>query len=792
MASIIGTPGNDTLIGTNGADTINMSQGGIDSVLGGAGDDTILAGGALTAADSIQGGAGYDKLDLAGDYSAGLAMGSRTLRGVEEIHFGGGYNYSITMHDAAVTAGEMMKLDAHDMSAGKWLYFDGSAEQDGGFLFYDGFSNDTVLGGQGYDNIIMTYGGVDAAFGNGGDDIISFGGALQATDRVDGGDGFDTLYIDGPNYAGGLTFSATTVTNIENLAFGGSYNYVLKTHDGTIAAGENLFVDGRGLSGAGRMTFNASAETDGTISVIDGINNDIVIGSQNGDTFMSGGGHDILSGQDGDDSFLMGAFLDAGDWVLGGAGYDWVALNGDYSAGVTLGSLTLVGIEAMQLYDGFDYKLIFDNGNVAAGESMKIMAGLGAPHSFHFDGSAESDGRFEVYGGAGDDTLIGGDGDDLLAAGAGVDSIDGGDGDDDIQFWGEFTAEDSVDGGEGNDRLFFSGDFSGGLTLGAKVQNIEGIILDGAFDYVITAQDALVKAGATLSVDSYYLDAAHHLRFNGTAEQDGSFDLTGGLGDDTLIGGAQGDSFHINRAGHDVVQGRGGDDYIHVNAEFTADDRVDGGAGYDVIELYGDFSAGLTLAADTLVNVERMDLFWTDSYKVTTHDNTVAAGRTLTVDGHWLGADKTVVFDGSAELDGKFVITSGAGKDVLTGGAGNDRFTGGLGQDVMTGGLGGDRFIFTDIADSAVGAARDKIMDFSSVQGDLVDLSAMDANSGVYGDQAFSFIGNAAFSGVAGQLRYTLSNGNLILAGDTNGDGAAEFQIGLTNTAGIGLGDLVL
>jgi hypothetical protein len=45
------------------------------------------------------------------------------------------------------------------------------------------------------------------------------------------------------------------------------------------------------------------------------------------------------------------------------------------------------------------------------------------------------------------------------------------------------------------------------------------------------------------------------------------------------------------------------------------------------------------------------------------------------------------------------------------------------------------------------------------------------------GNQAFSFIGSATFSGVAGQLRYTNYNGAVIIDVDVNGDSTADMQI---------------
>ena len=74
----------------------------------------------------------------------------------------------------------------------------------------------------------------------------------------------------------------------------------------------------------------------------------------------------------------------------------------------------------------------------------------------------------------------------------------------------------------------------------------------------------------------------------------------------------------------------------------------------------------------------------------------------------------------------------------------------------------------------------DQILDLAA--GDVIDLSAIDANSGLGGDQAFSFIGSGAFTNTAGELRFATVNGNTMVYGDTNGDGTADFAISVTGT----------
>ena len=115
----------------------------------------------------------------------------------------------------------------------------------------------------------------------------------------------------------------------------------------------------------------------------------------------------------------------------------------------------------------------------------------------------------------------------------------------------------------------------------------------------------------------------------------------------------------------------------------------------DTLTLNGDYSAGVTLAANTMVNVETISFTAGHNYKLTTNDANVAAGQTLTVDGSALGATDILTFSGAAETDGNFLLTGGAGNDVLTGGAGNDTFDlSGGGNDIASGGNGNDTFNF--------------------------------------------------------------------------------------------------
>jgi Ca2+-binding RTX toxin-like protein len=140
-------------------------------------------------------------------------------------------------------------------------------------------------------------------------------------------------------------------------------------------------------------------------------------------------------------------------------------------------------------------------------------------------------------------------------------------------------------------------------------------------------------------------------------------------------------------------------------------------------------------------------------------------------------------------------IDGGTGDDRLAGGGGADRLTGGLGRDRLTGNGGIDRFDFNATPESGTtGAARDVITDFAAGTAataiDRIDVSTIDANAGLGGNQAFIYGGPFT----AGHIRAVQSGGNVILQFNTDADAAPEMTILLQNVLAGNLdgGDFVL
>ena len=540
MANFPGTAGNDNLLGTADADTFNISLGGTDAVTGADGDDVIVAGAAFDALDQINGGQGHDRLELLGDYSGGITFTISTLKNVEEIKLGAGFSYELKTHESAVANGASLKFDAYSVGAGKTVHINGSGETNGSFLFYDGQSDDTFIGGEQSDSFSLAYNGNDRVYGNGGGDVVTCEATFDAGDMIDGGDGNDVVYLRGASY-NGFTITGAMLKNVETLGLAGNFNYGITAANNLVKAGQNLYVTAEGLSGAGRASFNGSAENDGTFSFRDGINDDNFSGGQLGDVFLNaGGGSDIFQGQGGDDTFYMYGNLDFADTVLGGTGRDGVILSGDYSGGVTFDMFTLSGIEYLSTYDGFDYMIKTDDATVGPNKTFDVYASyLSAAHHIVFDGSAETDGSFNFYDGFGDDTFVGGAGKDYLDAhNGGNDSFYGGAGNDHVSFFDAYTTEDFYDGGTGSDSVYLYGDFAGGLTLGSdQFMNVESITLGPGHSYNVTTLDSLVASGKSIAFDTYWSEAGENFVFDGSAETDGWFRLTGGNGDDVSPAG---------------------------------------------------------------------------------------------------------------------------------------------------------------------------------------------------------------------------------------------------------------
>jgi serralysin len=238
--------------------------------------------------------------------------------------------------------------------------------------------------------------------------------------------------------------------------------------------------------------------------------------------------------------------------------------------------------------------------------------------------------------------------------------------------------------------------------------------------------------------------------------------LSGGAGGDTLDGGS----------GNDTLAGGNDNDTLIGGA---GNDSLDGGPGNDAASYAsGSVAVRVSLA---IAGAQATGGGGTDT--LTGIENLIGGG----------GADLLIGNGEANRLDG------GAGADQLEGGDGADVLIGGAGRDVLTGGRGGDTFLFAAIKEfsGASTSAADVITDFASAQRDRIDLSGVDAiKSTATVNDAFTWIGTAAFSKKSGELRYTASGGVGLVSGDIDGNGIADFAIRLDKAPALTALDFVL
>jgi serralysin len=409
---------------------------------------------------------------------------------------------------------------------------------------------------------------------------------------------------------------------------------------------------------------------------------------------------------------------------------------------------------------GGSYTLISDDANVADDSYMIVQLlefNSDAADALQFDGSAELGGNLVLISEAsGTDALIGGAGNDYLNGGYG--------------------GNDVLSGGAGIDMATVSGAVS--LLLQGAPQDVGGgrmVTLSGIEDLQgLTADDVF------------------------TGDDEANYFLTGG-GSDSMFAGGGDDYVLSNDNSNDatalVLDGGGGNDTLsflynfQFFPPFTFSLALQGTAqnvdGLRTITATGFENVTGTLAPDLLTGNGKSNVLCGGG----ADDVLSGAGGddALYGDGAYIpyadagGYSRTgfVLVPGNNSHQGNDILYGGIGNDLLDGDLLNDTLVGGKGTDSLIGGTGSDTFVFTGVQDSRPGASARDTLDFSQADGDLIDLGAIDADTGQAGDQAF-FLGGGAFTGAAGELIQFDSGGNTVIEGDVDGDGEADFGLELT------------
>lgn len=583
---------------------------------------------------------------------------------------------------------------------------------------------DDVLTGDAGDNRLDGLGGNDRLSGLAGADIL-VGGA--GADILDGGDGVSDL------------------ASYYRSAAGVTVNLASHTAAGGEAQGDTL-TGIEDLEGSG---FNDTLTGDAGSNWLYGL--------ASKDTLRGGDGNDLLNGGAGAD------ILDGG--------------NGSNAASYA-DSVRNVAID-----------LVLGRGTYgdADGDTLTRIANVvGSDFNDEINGN---DANNNLYGGAGNDVLAGRAGDDFLEGGAGADRLYGGTGFNMASYQSSAAAVSvnlathaatggdaqgdqlsqitDLEGSDFNDTL--TGDSTGNWLYGnGGADRLSGgdggdVLIGGAGADWLDGGSGFDSASYEASLKGVYVNLSSGSGAYGDATGDRLTSISDVFGSDfaDTVRGEGGENWLYGGAGADILMGEGGDD------------RLTGGAGADT--LYGggggdfDVASYAGSAAAVTVNLATGAAAGGD-----------AQGDRLYQIPHLIGSDFADTLTGAG---GRNELYGGEGRDWLIGGAGDDVLQGGAGGDALVGGAGSDVFWYRDAADSGVSdLTRDQIVDFTRGT-DWIDLTDIDANTIAGGNQNFIFIGTAAFTGVAGQLRYFGGSDALFVNGDLNGDRVADFAITITGGA---------
>jgi Ca2+-binding RTX toxin-like protein len=567
------------------------------------------------------------------------------------------------------------------------------------------------------------------------DDAVTAAGGDNSGDTIQGPNATTAWTIDAANT---VSISGQTVTfSGFRVAQGGS---VSDTFDVTAAAALQL------KGGDGDDTFNLGAALTGSISGEDGV--DTLQGSQVDNVTLSSFSSSGL-GVAGTENSISGGFSGIDSLIGNGTGASLTGLgaNSTWTLDGSTGAAysTASGALPINGFNNLNGGSAVDRFNVTGTVTFNINGGAG--NDVITIGTAATHGQLigTANGGAGNDTLdaqysdlsatlFGGDGNDVVIGSQQADVLDGGLGNDLLEGLGD---DDTLTGGAGNDIL----------RGGAGTDRVVEINVSSA---IVT--DMKVTGG--LGTDS--LVAIEELDLTGTSANNlldasaftlGAVTLNGGDGSDTLAGGA---SFG------DVINGKGGT---------VAEDAV---VDTDVVRANVAGTVTLTDTAltsssiiDTLSNIQAASLTGSASDDVI--DASAFSGAS-TING---GAGNDSI-DGA---EGNNLLNGMNGNDTITGQGGNDSILGGAGNDELDGGVGDDRINGNDGDDTITGGADDDVITGDGGK-DSIDGGAgndkIDAGTG--NDTVFGGDDNDSVSGGAGLDSIEGNGGNDTLNGNADND----------------------
>jgi Ca2+-binding RTX toxin-like protein len=620
-----------------------------------------------TGATAITGaGASDDTITLKSTSTVDLNAGElQGVTGVEVLNIGSNVNYTLALNDANINANNLQIVgnSTTGLTTGS-VTIDASAETYAAAgRLSVDFSGATTPTGK--ISVITSVA-----------DIVGAGG----TDLKAGGATNDELKL---TASAAATLSATDLQDVENfetLTLGSDQRWTVTTHDHNVASGKSLTIDGQAiLTATNKLTVDIQAETNGNISVIGGAGDDTL--TADGDVWEAGTTVHSFNGGSSSDTLIL-AMSAATD------------LNSTELAGVS-------NVETIKTTGAQNITLQLNANNASSGQTVTVDVT-----------SANADANNVVITAG------------ALTTGNVTLRVSGN------QFGS--IAGDSLTGGQGTlDTLEFVGaGVNVDATEGLSITNFETINFDGDYAHVFTASNNTVAPGKVLAIGQVAntgTTGQGSLNFQGGSELDGSFNVVGTAGFDTIAGGAVADTL-AGGAGNDNILGNDGIDTIDGGAGAdildggNGNDTTTGGSGNDRLFMRegGDQLDGGD-DSDTLVMVNPLA-------GNTIVDLSVASGvdQVLSLAGtansalqiNFENVDASGITGGSVQITGSTAdnaLVGGSFGDVLSGGNGNDVLEGGDSADNLTGGAGTDYFAFDNRAvNDSPNSAEDSIVDFQT------------------------------------------------------------------------------
>ena len=465
--------------------------------------------------------------------------------------------------------------------------------------------------------------------------------------------------------------------------------------------------------------------------MIGGEGRDRFFGGDDGDHLIGGDGRDILMGDGGGDLIEGGNDADAlfgGDGStrtsprIGGESYDY-----DYIDGSDVRKFT--GDDTLYGGAGNDEIIGFDGADQLFGGDQNDDL-FGDANNDLLDGGNGSD---ELDGGSGDDTLYGGKGVDTLIGGAGNDVLYSGEG------------IDGLDGGEGNDTLYADReDFSANVNFSGD--------LDGGDGHDLLSLRFMAEGPANASgfeiamLDFRDFEAVEGSNFNDTL-QSSDTDVIGGAGDDLIIS---------NGGGQNLQGGDGFDEVTYRSSTSGVSVALDSGQlGWSTNGRGGNAQGDLLSGIESVDASNFVDVLYGDGHR------NALRGR----------QDDDTLFGGG----GGDTLLGNQGADLLEGDAGADTLDGGTGDDTATY-RGSKAGVYVHLNSPTQGgrglrgdAAFDKLISFKNLIGSYHEdhLRGDDQDNRIEGS-----FGDDTLEGSAGDDTLVGAQGDDMLTG---GEGADAF-----------------